>query len=86
MYATGCFFQGNVSYEVPSIHPIYQIPTHPGQGNHTRGFTASAATMESHDLTLKSAKGIAFAGWRVLTDQSFLDEVRQEFSTIQAFS
>ncbi|KAG0140118.1 hypothetical protein CROQUDRAFT_136864 [Cronartium quercuum f. sp. fusiforme G11] len=74
---------GNVSYEVPSIHPIYSIPTQPGQGNHTRGFTASAMTEEAHQATLKSAKGIAFAGWRVLSDQSFLDKVRQEFHAQQ---
>jgi hypothetical protein len=71
--------QGNVSYEVPSIHPIYAIPTPPGQGNHTRGFTKAAATEEAHQLTLKSAKGIAVVAWKVLADQSFAEEVRKAF-------
>jgi len=70
---------GNVSYEVPSIHPIYAIPTVPGQGNHTRGFTQAAATEEAHQLTLKSAKGIAVTAWKVLADQRFAEEVRKAF-------
>ncbi|POW01599.1 hypothetical protein PSTT_12367 [Puccinia striiformis] len=70
---------GNVSYEVPSIHPIYAIPTLPGQGNHTRGFTKAAATEEAHDLTLKSAKGIAVTAWKVLADKSFAEEVHKAF-------
>ena len=48
-----------VSYEVPSLHPMYQIPVGPGEGNHTVGFTAAAALPESHRLTLEAAKGIA---------------------------
>ncbi|KAH9807887.1 amidohydrolase [Melampsora americana] len=73
--------QGNVSYKVPAIHPIYEIPTKPGEGNHTRGFTSAAGTEEAHELTLKSAKGIAFAGWKVLSDQSVLEEIRREFES-----
>ncbi|EGG00930.1 amidohydrolase [Melampsora larici-populina 98AG31] len=71
---------GNVSYKVPAIHPIYEIPTKPGEGNHTRGFTTAAATEEAHELTLKSAKGIAFTGWKVLSNPSFLADVRREFN------
>lgn len=71
---------GNVSYEVPAIHPIYAIPTLPGQGNHTRGFTKAASTEEAHNLTLKSAKGIAAAGWKVLIDKSFAERVRKAFN------
>ncbi|KAA1079082.1 hypothetical protein PGT21_030934 [Puccinia graminis f. sp. tritici] len=70
---------GNVSYEVPSIHPIYAIPTLPGQGNHTRGFTDAAATEEAHHLTLKSAKGIAVVAWKVLADKAFAEEVQKAF-------
>jgi hypothetical protein len=68
-----------VSYEVPSIHPIYAIPTLPGQGNHTRGFTDAAATEEAHRLTLKSAKGIAVVAWKVLADKAFAEEVQKAF-------
>lgn len=30
--------QGNVTYEIPAIHPVYKIDTPPGVGNHTPGF------------------------------------------------
>ncbi|MBW0512357.1 hypothetical protein O181_052072 [Austropuccinia psidii MF-1] len=70
---------GNVSYVVPSLHPIYAIPTQPGQGNHTKGFTKAASTEKAHQLTLSSAKGIAVAGWQVLTDKAFAKEVRKSF-------
>lgn len=35
---------GNVSYEVPSMHPLYAIPSKEGESNHSRGFTHCAST------------------------------------------
>lgn len=63
--------QGDVSYEVPALHPMYKIPTIPGSGNHTAEFTTSAATQEAHDNTLKSAKGIALTAIRAVLVSSF---------------
>ena len=37
---SGSTDMGNVSYELPSIHPIFRIGTN--ECNHTRGFTAAA--------------------------------------------
>ena len=37
-YATASTDQGDVSYEVPQIHPVYKINTPEGVGNHTPGF------------------------------------------------
>ena len=37
-YATASTDQGDVSYEVPQIHPVYRINTPEGVGNHTPGF------------------------------------------------
>lgn len=50
---------GNVSYMLPSIHPVFAIPTEPGVGNHTPGFTAAAATEEAHKATIRASKGLA---------------------------
>ncbi|MEP7215989.1 MAG: M20 family metallopeptidase [Anaerolineaceae bacterium] len=50
---------GNVSYVVPSIHPVFGIPVEAGVGNHTAGFTAAAATEESHRATLRASKALA---------------------------
>jgi hypothetical protein len=71
--------QGNVSYVCPSIHPVYRIPAPGNAANHTREFTAAAITEEAYGLTVKSAVGLAVAGWRVLSDEAFARSVREEF-------
>ncbi|KDQ12656.1 hypothetical protein BOTBODRAFT_34362 [Botryobasidium botryosum FD-172 SS1] len=67
---------GNVTYELPGIHPAYTIPTVPNGGNHTAPFSASAATMEAHEATLTVTKGIAVTGLRVLGDAEYLTNVK----------
>ncbi|KAL8290218.1 hypothetical protein RQP46_003157 [Phenoliferia psychrophenolica] len=74
---------GNVSYEVPALHPMFQIPCGPGEGNHTIGFTAAAALPESHQLTLKAAKGISVASWKFLTDKEYAASVKHEFKKMK---
>lgn len=37
-YATASTDQGDVSYEIPQVHPVYKIDTPEGVGNHTPGF------------------------------------------------
>ena len=69
---------GNVSYTVPSIHPIYQI----GSGsevNHTREFTAVANTPEAHAETLVAAKAMAHTCIDVLTTDGLLEEIKKRF-------
>ena len=69
---------GNVSYVVPSIHPMYRI----GSGsevNHTREFTRVANTPEAHAETLLAAKAMAHTCIDVLTTDGLLEEVRKNF-------
>ena len=69
---------GNVSYVVPSIHPIYRI----GSGsevNHTREFTAVANTPEAHAETLVAAKAMAHTCIDVLTTDGLLEEIKKTF-------
>lgn len=68
---------GNVTYELPSLHPSYAIPTEPNGGNHTPGFTASARTKEAHEFCLTVTKGLATLGFRVLDDEAFASEVKK---------
>ncbi|KDQ13055.1 hypothetical protein BOTBODRAFT_33931 [Botryobasidium botryosum FD-172 SS1] len=68
---------GNVTYELPSIHPSYAIPTKPNGGNHTADFTASARTKEAHEATLAVTKAIAVTGLRILGDKKYLAEVKK---------
>ncbi|KAG5641428.1 hypothetical protein DXG03_005244 [Asterophora parasitica] len=65
---------GNVSYELPSLHPLFAIPTQPNGGNHTAKFTESASTPEAHVATLNVTKGLALTGFRVISDDKFFKE------------
>ena len=70
---------GNVSYVVPSIHPVYQI----GSGsevNHTREFTGVANTPGAHAETLIAAKAMAHTCIDVLTIDGLLEEIWKNFS------
>ncbi|KAG8767834.1 hypothetical protein FRC16_007262, partial [Serendipita sp. 398] len=71
---------GNVTYELPSLHPSYAIPTTPNGGNHTRGFTDAARTNVAHECTLRVSKALTVLGIRALTDEKFLKEVKDAFN------
>jgi len=70
---------GNVTYELPSLHPSYAIPTQPNGGNHTKLFADSAATQEAHGVTLLVTKALAITGSRILTDELFVARVKESF-------
>ncbi|KAI0787127.1 hypothetical protein BC629DRAFT_1582274 [Irpex lacteus] len=70
---------GNVSFEIPSVHPMYAIPTKSGETNHTAGFTDATKTEEAHVLTMNTCKALAAVGVRVLSDREFYREVREAF-------
>ncbi|KAF9508833.1 hypothetical protein BS47DRAFT_1384609 [Hydnum rufescens UP504] len=67
---------GNVTYELPALHPSCAIPTTEDGGNHTPD---SAATKEAHAIAISVAKCIALTGLRVLTDGDFYARVRKAF-------
>jgi amidohydrolase len=70
---------GDVSYVVPSIHPMFGIPVTPGAGNHTPGFTACAATEEAHANTLRAAKALAMTALDAYTRPDLLAAAKAEF-------
>ena len=70
---------GNVSHVVPSIHPMYAIPTEDGAGNHTPGFTAAAATDAAHDSTFTAAKALALTALDWLTDPQLRETAQADF-------
>jgi hypothetical protein len=70
---------GNVSYECPSLHATFVIPTEPGQSIHTSGFALAASTTAAHDAALASAKGMGFAGLSVLLDDAIASQVQEDF-------
>ncbi|KAF9508839.1 hypothetical protein BS47DRAFT_1397454 [Hydnum rufescens UP504] len=70
---------GNVTYELPTLHPSFAIPTAENGRNHTRQFTDSAATKEAHAIEISVAKCIALTGLRVLIDGDFYARLREAF-------
>ena len=71
---------GNVSYVVPSIHPVFGIPVEDGAGNHTAGFTAAAATVEAHRATLRASKALAMTALELYARPEMLKKAWAEFN------
>ncbi|OJJ51393.1 hypothetical protein ASPZODRAFT_12220 [Penicilliopsis zonata CBS 506.65] len=75
---------GNVSYDVPSLHGHFFIPAEKGVAMHTEGFRDAAKTPEAHEVTMGVAKGMAVAGLRVLIDDAFAKQVKEDFEQDKA--
>ncbi|KAL8292357.1 hypothetical protein RQP46_001823 [Phenoliferia psychrophenolica] len=75
---------GNVSYEIPALHPVFAIPCGLGEGNHTVGFAKAAGLADAHRLTLDAAKGISIATWKFITDSEFASRVKAEFAQMKS--
>ena len=70
---------GNVSYVVPSIHPMFGIPA--DDANHTAGFTAGAGSVEAEDVMLKAAKALCMTALDLYEDSSKLDAAKKELES-----
>ena len=68
---------GNVSWRVPAIQPMFKIADH--IPNHTREFTAAAATDRAFQATFEAAKAMAFTAIDLLADPSLLERAKREF-------
>ncbi|KAI7887667.1 uncharacterized protein EV154DRAFT_539651 [Mucor mucedo] len=68
---------GNVSYEMPCIHPAYGI--HTTASNHTIEFTAAAKTLTAHKDTIRATKCLAATGVEVLLNDEYYNRVQQQF-------
>jgi metal-dependent amidase/aminoacylase/carboxypeptidase family protein len=78
-FAGGSTDMGDVSYTVPSLHPMFAIPVTEGAGNHTPGFTACAATPQAHEATLRAAKALALTALDLYTNPALREAAREEF-------
>ncbi|KAE8382661.1 hypothetical protein BDV26DRAFT_252894 [Aspergillus bertholletiae] len=77
---SGSTDQGNVSQIMPALHAVIGIPVSNGAKNHTREFTAATAGDEAHRRTILSGKAMAMAGWRLLIDEEFFQDVKGAFT------
>lgn len=75
---SGSMDMGNVSYEVPSIHPMI------GLGNtnlvlHTTEAANFTITDPAHEALIIGAASLAYTGYDVITNKDLLSEIKQEF-------
>ncbi|KAH6919657.1 hypothetical protein HPB50_029355 [Hyalomma asiaticum] len=68
---------GNVSQELPTLHPLFVIPT--CSGNHTRAFAEAASSPEAQPPTRRAAKLLALTALDVLADSALLGDAQREF-------
>jgi hypothetical protein len=58
---------------------VYAIPVKDNAVNHTPGFHDAAGTAEAHRLTILTSKGMAGVALRLLVDEAFAKEVKEQF-------
>lgn len=75
---------GNVSYECPSLHPLFVIPTRPTDNVHGPGFARAAGEPGAFDAAIQAAKGIAILALRVLQDDDLAQRMQEAFNADMA--
>jgi len=82
---SGSTDMGNLTYEMPGIHPMFNIMNLEGVddssvGLHTAEFAAAAARPVGHTATLRAAKAMAVTGLECILDRVFLKRVKDSFA------
>ena len=68
---------GNVSYTLPSIHPVFKIDA---EGpNHTPLFEKAAGTQSAHVATLRSARVLAKTAATMYLNSNLYEQAWKEF-------
>lgn len=70
---------GNVSHEVPSIHPMFHMGTF--AANHTLDFTTAGGKQEAQPYTILVAKSMVLTAIEIALDPKLLDEIKDEFKS-----
>lgn len=76
--AGGSTDMGNVSYVVPSIHPMYYIGS--DAFNHTREFTTATGDPAAQSFTLSQGKALAMTAIDVFTNSELLQRIKDDFA------
>lgn len=76
--STGSTDMGNVSWAVPSIHPVFSVGAF--AINHTPGFTEVCATAAAHEAMVQVAQAMAMTGVDAVLDPTLLSRAREEFA------
>ncbi len=78
---SGSSDMGNVSYVVPSIHPMIGIGNKDLIG-HSVEFAAYTQTEKAKEALFKGACALAFTGYDVITSKELLKNITEEFNNI----
>ncbi|KAK5992296.1 Xaa-Arg dipeptidase [Cladobotryum mycophilum] len=70
---------GNVTHIVPGFHGAFGLQADTSVALHSRGFAAAAGRDDSHEIAMKSAKGMAMLALRVITDEAIAKAAREDF-------
>ncbi|KAK3828532.1 MAG: hypothetical protein J3Q66DRAFT_376559 [Benniella sp.] len=81
---SGSTDMGNLTHEMPGIHPMFNILNLRGEedlsaGMHTKEFAHAAIQPLGHVATLRAAKGLAMTGVECIRDPKFLKSVKRDF-------
>lgn len=71
---------GNVSLQLPAIHPYLKI-VEPGTPGHSLKMAEAAASHQAHESTLRMAGALAKTGADLFTDAALFDAARAEFAS-----
>jgi len=71
--------QGNISREMPALHPMFGIPCEAGIKIHSREFATVAGTKEAFEIAIVVGKALAMTGWDILTKEGTFQNVKKDF-------
>lgn len=74
----GSLDMGNVSYIVPSIHPLLGIGN-PKLSLHTEEMAKATVSEKAHNALLIGASALACTGYDVITNSDLLSKIKEEF-------
>ncbi|MCB2357444.1 M20 family metallopeptidase [Clostridium estertheticum] len=74
----GSLDMGNVSYIVPSIHPLLGIGN-PNLSLHTKEMAKATITKQAHNALIIGATALALTGYDVITNRDLLSKIKEEF-------
>lgn len=72
---------GNVSYHVPSIHPMFYIGSE--AMNHTKEFTEASGDEKAQPYTLAVAKAVATTAIDLMFNPDLLNKAKEEFKRLE---
>ncbi|XP_044146477.1 peptidase M20 domain-containing protein 2-like [Bufo gargarizans] len=72
---------GNVTYEVPGIHPYFFIGS--DALNHTAEYTEAAGSKEAQYYTLRTAKSLAMTALDVIFNPELLENIHQDWKMVR---